>query len=170
MPLASKSAHRLEAFFPSVRWGEEMCQTHNLASKLSRGRIHIDGQPSRLAMIQTYSEAAQTGERLASNSPASQPFGQSGSHPTGCNYLSLSLHVPIAVSFLSLIVRHLQDSTRRPHKLAGHLRRWGASRHTVSQPSSPANLLASSEDAHNKQAESLANQPARSHANKYPPD
>ena len=84
--------------------------------------------------------------------------------------ISPSLCVLIAVSSLSLIVRHLQNATRRPHKLAGHLRRWGASRHAISQPISPANFLASSEEAHNKQAESLANQPARSQANNYPPD
>ena len=84
--------------------------------------------------------------------------------------ISPSLCVLIAVSSLSLIFKHLQSATRRPHKLAGHLRRWGASRHAVSQPSSPANLLASSEDAHKKQSESLANQPARSQANNYPPD
>ena len=54
--------------------------------------------------------------------------------------------------------------------MAAHLRRWGASRHAISQPISPANFLASSEEAHNKQAESLANQPARSQANNYPPD
>jgi hypothetical protein len=59
---------------------------------------------------------------------------------------------------------------RRTHKLAVRLRRWGASRHAISQPISPANFLASSEEAHNKQVESLANRPARSQANNYPPD
>ena len=81
-----------------------------------------------------------------------------------------SLCVLIAVSSLSLIVRHLQNATCRPRKLAGHLRRWGASSHAVSQPSSPANFLASSGETHKKQSESLANQQARSHANNYPPD
>ena len=72
---------------------------------------------------------------------------------------------------LSLFSLSLSDcQTRRPRKLAVHLTRWAASRHTVSQPISPANFLASSEEAHNKQAESLANQPARSQANNYPPD
>ena len=119
-------------------------------TEIVKGQKHAYGQPSRLAMIQTYSEAAQTSERFASNSPASQPFGQSGSHPTGCNYLSLSPCPYRCLLSLSLTVRHLQNSTRRPHKLAGHLRRWGASRHAVSQPSSPANLLARSEETQKK--------------------
>ena len=143
-------------------------------TEIVKGQRHVDGQPSRQAMIQTRGEAAQTIERLTLNSPASQPrgqpFGQSGSHPTGCNHLSLSLCPHRCLLSLSMIVRHLQNATRRPHKLAGHLRRWGGSSHAASQPSSPANLLASSEETPKKQSESLANQPARSQANNYPPD
>ena len=119
-------------------------------TEIVKGLRHVDGQPSRQAMIQTRGEAAQTIERLTLNSPASQPrgqpFGQSGSHPTGCNHLSLSLCPHRCLLSLSMIVRHLQNATRRPHKLAGHLRRWGRSSHAASQPSSPANLLASSEE------------------------
>ena len=45
------------------------------------------------------------------------------------------------------------------------------SKQACSQPAgSPATLLASSEETHKKQSESLANQPARSQANNYPPD
>ena len=147
-------------------------------TEIVKGQRHVDGQPSRQAMIQTRGEAAQTIERLTLNSPASQPrgqpFGQSGSHPTGCYHLSLSLCPHRCLLSLSMIVRHLQNATRRPHKLTGRLRRWGASRHAVSQPSSLANLLASSEETHKKQSESWANQPAhqpaRSQANNYPPD
>ena len=83
--------------------------------------------------------------------------------------LSLS-RCPIAIS-ISLSSLSLSDcQTRRPRKLAVHLIRWAASRHTVSQPISPANSLASSEEDHNKQAEGLANQPTRSQASNYPPD
>ena len=44
------------------------------------------------------------------------------------------------------------------------------SKHAINQPISSSNFLASSEEAHNKQAKSLANQTARSQANKDPPD
>ena len=87
--------------------------------------------------------------------------------------LSLLFRFPFAFLLalrLCLFVRHLQGVALRTHKLAVHLRRWGASKHAISQPISPANLLASSEETCKKQSESLANRPARSQANNYPPD
>ena len=89
--------------------------------------------------------------------------------------LSLSLLFPFPFAFLlalrlCLFVRHLQGVALRTQNLAVHLRRWGASKHAISQPISPENLLASSEEACKKQSESLANRPARNQANNYPPD
>ena len=105
--------------------------------------------------------------RLLASHTASHSASQEAIQPDVI--ISPSLRVPIAVSSLSLSLSDCQRSAECD-TAAGHLRRWGASRRAVSQPSSPANLLASSEEAHNKQAESLANQPARSQANNYPPD
>ena len=132
--------------------------------------VTVTPAPTLPSSVTLYLPHAPVNIRFVSIRPLSLSLSLSLSFPP---FLSHLFPIPFALSLslpLCLFVRHLQGVARRTHKLAVHLRRWGASKHAISQPISPANLLASSEEACKKQSESLANRPARSQANNYPPD